>query len=129
VAVALRGAIGTADGLVEIHETGVGRYPAQVEATAYFCCLEAVQNATKHSGASAIRVELRGEADALTLTVADDGIGFDPGTTQQGSGLVNLRDRVESAGGTLTIDSTPGTGTRVLAQLPTRTLVTADGGG
>ncbi len=52
---------------VEIVEGELGRYALGVEAAAYFTCLEAVQNAAKHSGASAIRVELRGEPDALTL--------------------------------------------------------------
>jgi signal transduction histidine kinase len=128
VAVALRAAIGTADESVEIIETHVGRYPAHVEAAAYFCCLEALQNAAKHASATTIRVDLRGEPDALSLTVTDDGVGFDPATTPVGSGLANLQDRVESVGGTLTTDSSPGGGTRILAVLPARELASADSG-
>jgi signal transduction histidine kinase len=128
VAVALRAAIGTADESVEIIETHVGRYPAHVEAAAYFCCLEALQNAAKHASATTIRVDLRGDPDALMLTVTDDGVGFDPATTPVGSGLANIRDRVESVGGTLTTDSTPGGGTRVRAVLAARALATTDGG-
>jgi signal transduction histidine kinase len=127
VAAALAAAIGVADGSVSITETDVRRYPTHLEAAAYFCCLEAVQNASKHAGASTVHVELRGMPDGLALTVADDGAGFDPATTPPGSGLANLRDRVESVGGTLTVDSTPGTGTRVHAVLPERGIAPADG--
>ena len=82
--------------------------PPNVEAAAYFCCLEAVQNAAKHAGAAAIRVTLRGGAGALGFTVEDDGAGFDPAATPPGAGLANMRDRVESLGGTLTAESVPG---------------------
>ena len=122
VAVALRAAIATADGTVQVTETNVGRYPAPIEAAAYFCCLEALQNAAKHAAASLVRVELRGESEGLALTVTDDGVGFDPATTRTGSGLANIRDRVESVGGTLTTHSTPRGGTRIGAVLPARAL-------
>jgi signal transduction histidine kinase len=125
-AVAAGGAVGRA---VEVVEHGVGRYPPGVEAAAYFCCVEALQNAAKHSGATAVRVELRGEPDALVLTVADDGVGFDPVLTPMGSGLANIRDRVESTGGGLTTDSTPGGGTRLRAVLPVRAPAAIGGGG
>ena len=58
--VALTAAVGTSVVPVEVSAVDVGRYAAGVEATAYFCCLEAVQNATKHSGATTIRVSLDG---------------------------------------------------------------------
>ena len=60
--------------------------------------------------------------------MTDDGVGFDPATTPVGSGLPNIRDRVESVGGTLTTASTPGSGTRIRAVLPARDLTAADGG-
>jgi signal transduction histidine kinase len=128
VAAALRATLGSADGTVEITETGLQRYPVHVEAAAYFCCLEALQNVAKHAAATAIRVDLRGDGDDLVLTVADDGSGFDPATTPVGSGLANIRDRVESLGGALTTDSAPGRGTQIRAVLPARALATADGG-
>jgi signal transduction histidine kinase len=103
---------------VEVAAEQVGRYPASVEATAYFCCLEAVQNATKHSGATRVRVSLDGRGDTLGFLVEDDGVGFDPDTTPVGTGLANLRDRVESAGGTLTTGTAPGGGTRIRARIP-----------
>ena len=56
----------------------VGRYPADVEAAVYFCCLEAMQNACKHAGERAsIRLRVREEAGTLTFEVTDDGAGFD----------------------------------------------------
>jgi signal transduction histidine kinase len=107
---------------VDVTSREVGRYPATIEATAYFCCLEAVQNAAKHSGATRIRVVLDGRDEALALLVEDDGVGFDPATATAGTGLANLHDRVESAGGTLTTSTAPGGGTRIRARLPVRSL-------
>jgi signal transduction histidine kinase len=96
----------------------VGRYDARVEAAAYFACLEALQNAAKHSGATSVRVSLQGGPGSLVLTVEDDGRGFDPSAPTTGAGLANLRDRVESVGGTLSTASAHGGGTRVEAVLP-----------
>ena len=128
VVAALRSAVVEYGRPVELVEDRVGRYPRQVEAAAYFCCLEALQNAAKHSGAARIRVELRGEPDRLALTIEDDGVGFDPVTTAVGAGLANIRDRVESVGGTLTTDSVPGRGSRVRAVLPARALAATGSG-
>jgi signal transduction histidine kinase len=128
VVAALGSVVAGAGRPVELVEDRVGRYPRQVEAAAYFCCLEAVQNAVKHSGATAIRVELRGEPEHLALTVEDDGVGFDPATAVLGAGLANIRDRVESLGGILTIGSRPGGGSRVHAVLPVSALATTGTG-
>jgi signal transduction histidine kinase len=105
---------------VEVTAGDLPRYPAHVEAAAYFTCLEAVQNAVKHAGATSIHVELRESLDTLVLTVTDDGRGFDTAATPTGAGLANLRDRVEAVGGTVRTESAPGTGTRVHAELPLR---------
>jgi signal transduction histidine kinase len=95
-----------------------GRYPSNVEAAAYFCCLEAVQNATKHAGPATIRVTLHGAPGLLVFTVEDDGAGYDAVTTPPGAGLTNMRDRVESLGGTLHAESARGRGTRMRGELP-----------
>jgi signal transduction histidine kinase len=124
VAAALRAVAGES---VEVVDLGTGRYPIGVEVAAYFCCLEAIQNAAKHAGATTIRIELRGEPDALAITITDEGVGFDTALTPMGSGLANIRDRVESFGGSLTIDSAPGAGTRIRAVLPARALVASRG--
>jgi signal transduction histidine kinase len=120
VAEALRPAVAAMGPSVELEATGSARYSPAIEATAYFCCLEALQNAAKHAHASSIRVALVGTAAALELTVEDDGGGFDLGTGATGAGLTNMRERVESVGGELTVSSAPGVGTRVRAVLPDR---------
>ena len=83
---------------------GVGRYPASVEAAAYFCCLEALQNAAKHAGATADPGRrCAGEPDALTLDRRGRRRAASTrATVPAGAGLANMRDRVESVGGTLT---------------------------
>jgi len=117
LAEALRSAIG-GDPTVELHATDVGRYRPAVEATAYFCCLEALQNVAKHAHATSTRVELVGTPAAIELTVVDDGRGFEPRAGAGGTGLTNLRERVESVGGRLTVSSAPGRGTRIRVVLP-----------
>ncbi|WP_426561038.1 sensor histidine kinase [Angustibacter sp. McL0619] len=126
VAAAIRAVAG--DG-VDVVERGAGRYPLGVEAAAYFCCLEAIQNAAKHAGATTVRVEVDHDVAGLTLTVADDGSGFDPALVSSGSGLVSMRDRVDSAGGALELTSVPGRGTRLRAVIPSPDLATAEAGG
>ena len=80
---------------------------------------EALQNAIKHSGANQLSVHLAGNPEGLTLTVADDGVGFDVKSAWgKGLGLISLGERVETAGGTFEILSTPGAGTRVEVRVP-----------
>ena len=95
------------------------RYDPEVEATVYFCCLEALQNAGKHAGDRArVTIRLYEEEDALLFEIADDGSGFDPARTTFGAGLTNMRDRLEAIGGDLRIDSNLGQGSRVLGTIP-----------
>jgi signal transduction histidine kinase len=102
-----------------VEPNGVGRYTAEAEATAYFCVLEALQNAAKYAEASTATVRLGGEDDHLVFSVTDDGRGFDPATTPAGSGLQNMMDRVEALGGSLVVESAPGRGTLVTGRIPT----------
>jgi signal transduction histidine kinase len=104
---------------VQLTVHDVGRYPPAVEAAAYFCCLEAVQNAVKHAGARCIRVGLDGSGGALTCTVDDDGAGFEPGALAVGSGLANMRDRAQAVDGTVTVQPSSSGGVRIRAWLPT----------
>lgn len=115
---ALRAVVAGSSQAIEIVESGVERYAPSVEAAAYFLCLEALQNTVKHAGASAVRAELRGDRHTLSLSVEDNGCGFDPDSTPPGVGLSNIRGRVESVGGMLTAESRPGQGTRIHAVLP-----------
>jgi signal transduction histidine kinase len=89
--------------------------PAE-EACAYFVCAEALANVAKHARASAVTVSVEGGDGALRVQVDDDGAGgADPAG---GSGLRGARDRVEALGGTLTLRSPPGGGTRLTAVIP-----------
>ncbi|WP_329000174.1 histidine kinase [Kribbella sp. NBC_00709] len=115
---ALRTAISGSPLPVALAVAGLGRYPADVEAAAYFCALEALQNSAKHSAAKAVHLGLRGGPRVLDLTVQDDGAGFDLQAASAGVGLANMRDRVESAGGTLTISTARLRGTLIAARLP-----------
>jgi signal transduction histidine kinase len=108
-----------------VTEDNVGRFPQEVEAAIYFCCLEGLQNAGKHAGEGAVaRVTIgRGVGtdgrDVVTFSVTDDGVGFDPaGSGGRGHGFVNMSDRLGAIGGTVAVDSAPGQGTRVSGTVP-----------
>jgi signal transduction histidine kinase len=85
-------------------------------ACAYFVCAEALANVAKYASASQVTVSVRADSRGIRVEVADDGTGgADPA---RGTGLRGLADRVETLGGTLTVDSPPGGGTRVVAVIP-----------
>ena len=99
---------------------GVRRHSREIESAAYFCCLEALQNAAKHAdGAQAVVVELWDD-ESLRLEVRDDGAGFDSDNVTGGLGFTSMRDRLAAVGGDLAITSRPGYGTRVAASIPLR---------
>jgi signal transduction histidine kinase len=90
--------------------------PAPVEAAAYYVVSEALANVTKYAQASLVKVTVEQGNGCARVEVADDGVGgADPG---RGSGLRGLADRVASLNGKLSIDSPPGAGTRVRAEIP-----------
>jgi signal transduction histidine kinase len=101
-----------------VDATAVGRYPPDVEATVYFCCLEALQNIGKYASASQATILLRDEGGGLVFTVSDDGRGFDVATTAKGAGLQNMADRLDAVGGAVSVDSRPGGGTAVTGRIP-----------
>ncbi len=118
---ALRSAAATSPIPVTVDTTTTRRPPMAVEAALYFCCMESVQNAAKHSGAAAVSVRLVDRSGRWLLSVIDQGAGFDPqtvGAAGTGVGLVNMRDRLDAVGGTLTVRSRSGEGTRVTAEVP-----------
>jgi signal transduction histidine kinase len=94
------------------------RLPDAVEVAAYFTVAEALTNTAKHARASEITISARTEGDRLDLVFADDGVGG--ARTGTGSGLIGLHDRIDAAGGTLTIVSPPGSGTTLTIRLPYR---------
>lgn len=103
----------------EITAEGIPRYSQEVESAAYFCCLEALQNAAKYALASQVIVHLTEQDGDLVISVRDDGQGFDPAATPKGAGMQNMTDRLEALGGTLHITSTPGQGTTITGRIPT----------
>ncbi len=94
----------------------VERSSRQVEAAAYFCILEALTNAAKHSGAAEVLITLRG-LPHLFFSVSDDGHGFDRRLVEVG-GLLGMEARVAAAGGTLWLETAPGRGTTVWGEFP-----------
>lgn len=84
---------------------------------------EALANARKHSGATRARVVLRQNSGDIEASIEDNGAGFDPGVRSRAAfprfGLAIMRERAESIGGTLAIDTSPGGGTRVKIVIPT----------
>jgi signal transduction histidine kinase len=93
------------------------RFPAPVEAAAYFVCAEAMANATKHSDCRRVAVAVAASADAVHVTISDDGRG---GASPSGAGLLGLRDRVEALGGWFGVQSPSRGGTDIEARLPVR---------
>jgi signal transduction histidine kinase len=104
---------------VTVDSDGMGRAPRPIESAAYFCCLEALQNATKHAGPGAnVSIHVSMADEALTFRVRDDGAGFDPDAVAPGYGLINLRDRIDALGGQVAVTSAPGGGTTVAGRIP-----------
>jgi PAS domain S-box-containing protein len=91
------------------------RLPDYLEATAYYICSEALTNVAKHAYATHAHVTFHREPGVLRFEITDDGRG---GADARGSGILGLRDRAESGGGTLFVISPPGKGTVVTATLP-----------
>jgi signal transduction histidine kinase len=103
---------------VTVEAAGVGRYTQDVEASVYFCVLEALQNVQKYAQASHVVVRLHVADGVLHFEVADDGAGFDTSTARKGAGLTNMADRLDALGGGVDITSSVGAGTRVGGWLP-----------
>jgi signal transduction histidine kinase len=99
-------------------EVRADELPEHIELAAYFIISEALTNASKHAAASAVRILIAREDDALALEIADDGPGG--ADAAAGTGLRGLADRIDALGGRFEVDSPPGAGTRLRARLPLR---------
>lgn len=100
---------------------GVRALPAAQEEALLRVAQEALHNALRHSGASAVGVELTRRGGGAVLRVADDGSGFDPQAVRRAGrhlGLVSMRDRAGGVGGRLTVESAPGKGTTIELEVP-----------
>jgi len=103
------------------------RHDDELETALYRIAQEAMTNGLKHSGAQLLTVDIA-EADGhVTVSVHDDGQGFDPSARAEGFGLLGMRERVELLDGTLTVVSAPGEGTTLSARLPVRRRPAANG--
>ncbi|GAB2651636.1 GAF domain-containing sensor histidine kinase [Kribbella swartbergensis] len=106
---------------VEVEPALTGRrFGRDQEAALYFVALEAMANAQKHAAGAELTVSVHGADDfrRLVLEVHDDGPGFSLTDPTGGSGLQNMADRIAAVGGTLDIDSRPGAGTWIRAEVP-----------
>jgi len=98
-----------------------GRLPADAETALYRVVQESLTNVVKHAGARRISILVTARDGAVAAVIEDDGQGFDPGSTrEEGIGLVGMRERMALLGGRLEIESRPGSGTTILAEVPLR---------
>jgi signal transduction histidine kinase len=116
---ALAAAAGRTSIPARVETSEAGRYEADIEATVYFCCLEALQNAAKYAGEGAHAcIRVWEEEGGLRFEVKDDGAGFEIASSTPGAGLTNMRDRLGAIGGSLRVESEPGHGTTVSGAIP-----------
>ncbi|MFC4999493.1 GAF domain-containing sensor histidine kinase [Dactylosporangium cerinum] len=101
---------------VELDVRTPARLPEPVEVTAYYVVAEALTNVAKHARASTATVTLETTDEVLRISVRDDGIGG--ANLTGGTGLIGLKDRVDPLGGRISLDSPPGAGTTLRAELP-----------
>ncbi|MFO7696498.1 MAG: cache domain-containing protein [Anaerolineae bacterium] len=102
---------------VSLEISGTARVPAPVRLALYRVAQEALNNAVKHAGASALAITLASDEGRVHLEVIDNGCGFDPTQAQADRlGLTSMRERMAAAGGRLDIESRPGAGTRIVAE-------------
>jgi PAS domain S-box-containing protein len=103
---------------------GLGALDEALSITVYRIVQEALTNVVSHADASEVRIELYRspgagpEDDVLSVTVVDDGKGIIPGARSEGMGLLGMRERVLTAGGTFDLESSPGRGVRIRVKLP-----------
>jgi PAS domain S-box-containing protein len=98
---------------------GMGRLAPDVETALYRVVQEALTNVAKHAGASRVSVAVSRLDGNVAAVVEDDGSGFDPDSAPEGRlGMVGMRERIAQAGGILVVESSPGSGTTVVARVP-----------
>jgi signal transduction histidine kinase len=99
---------------------GDARLSAEVETAVYRIVQEALTNVIKHAQAGTVSVVLTRKGDRVVVVVEDDGRGFDPGRTDDARlGLVGMRERIALVDGRVSVESRPGEGTTVVAEVPT----------
>jgi signal transduction histidine kinase len=97
-----------------------GRLDGTVETQLFRIAQEALTNVTRHANATQVVIELAHVKDVLRLTISDNGRGMGLPTGITGIGLVGMRARARVARGTVSVDSRPGEGVRIRAEVPLR---------
>jgi PAS domain S-box-containing protein len=95
----------------------IDRLPEPVELCMFRIAQEALTNVVKHSGASTVFVKVSMHGKVISLCVADDGVGFKASAASAGIGLTSMRERLRLVGGELFINSSPDSGTELIAQI------------
>ena len=102
----------------EVRVQGERSLPLDIEQPLFRIMQESLANVARHSKANNVEIGLIYANGEVTLTVTDDGCGFEIGKTSTGFGLISMGQRVEPLGGDLTVESTPGIGTTVSCIVP-----------
>jgi signal transduction histidine kinase len=98
---------------------GDGRFPPEVETALYRLVQESLTNIVKHARASTVSIVLTRKPESISVVVEDDGVGFEPDRQDgDGIGLIGMRERVGLFGGRVVLESRPGAGTTVVAEVP-----------
>ena len=98
---------------IDVSVSGIApRSTEDAEVAAYFPCSEAIENVARHAGRAAhATLRLNHDRGILAVYIQDDGRGFDPAHTEDGAGVRNIRERIQTLGGTVELNSNPGRGT------------------
>jgi signal transduction histidine kinase len=119
LAEALRGAAAGAAIATRIEAETAARYPPDIEAAVYFCCLEALENAAEHGGPKTrANVRVWSEHEQLLFEVVVDRSALGDDDLELGAALTNMNDRLGAVGGRSSVSSEPGRMTRVLGSIP-----------
>jgi signal transduction histidine kinase len=109
---------------IRVKTTIAGRLAGPLEIALYRIVQEALTNAARHAKASQVWIRIGRENRIFCCSIEDDGVGFDVRAVEsdgkrRGLGLIGMQERLNAIGGTLSIDSEPGRGTKILIRLPT----------
>ncbi|WP_420643442.1 histidine kinase [Candidatus Leptofilum sp.] len=102
----------------DVKTSGERPLPFNIEQPLFRVAQESLANVARHSGASTVFLHLAWQEATFTLTIADDGQGFDTHETAHGMGLNSMQERLVAVNGRLAIHSTPGQGTQITATVP-----------
>ena len=105
---------------VQFQSVDLKELPAEVTLCLFRVAQEALNNAVRHSKAKRIEVSLQRVEGILSMKIIDEGEGFDPAALSSGLGLMSMQERVRFLGGRVSVESQPGIGTQVHAELPLR---------